>query len=102
MKIPPGSGQAPRDAVHAPQPAAISLPTELPKALEKSLDSFSNRWTRSNELLTKSLSNIPAEYRSILDAQVLLQKVHLESELLTRGVDAFASTFRRLQQMGNS
>ena len=98
MKIPPISGIAPHIVSTASQPVAI----QFPKALEKSLDSFSNRWTRSNELLTRSLSSIPAEYRSMLDAQVLLQKVHLESELLTRGVDAFASTIRRLQQMGSS
>lgn len=84
-------------------PGLSSVKTPAPATPAQSfrtlLNDISATWdrTRSAESLPKAL---PAQFRQLLYAQQLAQRLHVQVEVVSRMADAVGSGIRRLQQLG--
>ncbi len=63
---------------------------------------FFTRWRESEHRLGQLTRSLSGESRNLFEAQRLVNRLQLESELFTRAADAFASGLRRLHQMGSN
>lgn len=80
----------------------IQASPKLGESLLKQAEKFMTQWNQGERVMAKQLAKVPRGARSLLDAQMLMHKVHFESEIMTRVVDTLSSTVRRLQQAGSN
>lgn len=62
------------------------------------LDQFVATWAAAENSLQAKVRKIAPEYRGLVETQVLVQKLGLTTEIVSRGIDTVASTLRRVQQ----
>ena len=70
--------------------------------LSRALSVFLDRWSSTEVRAEKVFKTLPTDARSYLGLQLEVNRLHLQSELLTKGAENLGSTLRRMQQLGNS
>ena len=68
---------------------------------QRSLEGFTENWSRSERKFEQLVQTVPPSVRGVVELQVLVNRLHLQSEILARSADGVASTVKRLQQMGS-
>lgn len=78
-------------------PAAFSSRELLAAGIQ-----FSLRWEALSAQTNSAVSALPQNSRQLLVLQIAIDRLHLQSELITRTADAAANAVRRVHQMGSN
>jgi len=70
--------------------------------IESGLTEFSANWHRSQHLLNRKISQLPADQRELIQLQTEMSKLQLQTQLITVVGETVSSTVKRVQQMGNN
>ena len=76
--------------------------SEQSSALERQLIAFSEAWQQAEQRRSTLFATVPTEMRPLLEAQLLVNRLALRLQLLSKAGESFGATLRRLQQMGGS
>lgn len=79
-----------------------SIGSVAPKegVVKESVNTFLVDWQAMQGRNEKLLHELPPSFKPLFEAQLLVNRVSLESQLITKGAESFSSTLKRLQQMG--
>ena len=65
------------------------------------LQNFAAHWEESSAKITQLMHGLPRDVRPLFEMQVLVNKLGLETQMLTKAGETFVGTLRRMQQMGS-
>lgn len=67
----------------------------------KFLEDFVRDWSGADIRVQKEISKLPDQYKDVVKLQVLVNNLQMKSEIASKAGEAFASTVRRVQQLGS-
>lgn len=96
----------PRSSAPSSERFSVLLEKERGVPLEsnsilRSLETFTNNWRSSERKLDQLVKTVPSSVRGVVELQVLVNRVHLQSELIARSADGVANSVKRMHQMGS-
>ena len=75
--------------------------TEAPKSGGGDfLSGFSVQWQRTMAQRDALVAEIPARVRPLIEAQMAVSRLELQTQVMTKAAEGISSTLRRMQQMG--
>jgi hypothetical protein len=73
----------------------------LQNLLERKLEQVVTGWERSGAKMIKLVEKLPAEVRPLMETQIVVNKLALDVQLITRAGETLGSTLRQVQQLGS-
>ena len=61
---------------------------------------FLSQWENAGERSNQLMDSLPAESKNFLEVQVLVNRLQMQSMLVTKAGETASSTVRKVQQMG--
>lgn len=92
--VAPLAGEAPLAGV-APQTGG-----RLQNAVERGLEKFIGDWQRADGRTVKLIERLPAEVRPMMETQIMVNRLALDVQIITRAGETLGSTIRQVQQLG--
>ncbi len=74
-------------------------PDPAPLQFSNVLAQYARTWQQADRKTNALLGSVPANIRPLIDAQMTLSRLDLQTQLLTKVADAVGNTIRRTQQM---
>ena len=68
--------------------------------LENSVQNINKTWGQADSRAQNLIKSVPAEYRSVLETQILMSKCNYQTEIFTKIIDSVQSSIKKLQQQG--
>jgi thiaminase len=62
--------------------------------------SFINEWNIANQSSIEMISKVSPEYKSYIELQLSVNKLNLQTQLLTKAGETVSNSIKRVQQMG--
>ena len=84
------------------EPVVLKAPAQQEPAATTFFRTYAAAWQRAQDRASGLLSTLPQSVRPLVETQLLVSKLDLQTQILTRVGDVAASTIRRTQQMGGA
>lgn len=73
----------------------------LGELISSGLNKLEGSWNSSQNKSNNLVKSLPESYKPLFEAQVSVQRMHFQSEMLTKIADSVQGAVKRLQQQGS-
>ncbi len=84
------------------RPSVMEVQPPMQSSFIGAVEKFTRDWNTFERSSDRLLTKVSSEYRPYLEIQLLVNRLSIETQLVTKAGETASATLRSLQQMGNS